>query len=118
MTDYTQAWAIAFVLTLLLEAPVYTFAIEKPRARAFLIGASASCITHPLLWFVVTPIVPWGSAGMWAAVEVGVTMCEAAWLWLWGVRDRRVGAVVAIALAANATSAVLGEGLRRIFPYF
>ena len=46
------SWAVAFVLTQLIEMPIYVLGLRVRPWTAF--GASA--ITHPIVWFVIPPV--------------------------------------------------------------
>ncbi len=52
--EYVGMWARAFILTQVIEVPIYT-AVAWKRAPTWRLALSAFCctaITHPLLWFV------------------------------------------------------------------
>jgi hypothetical protein len=107
-----MTWASAFLLTQLIEMPVYALAqpgIPAPRRWAVAFGSSA--LTHPVAWFVF-PLVPrlWGctaSSRCWVEqlilAEAFAVAVEAAWLRGCGVR-RAFG----WSLGANALSLGLG----------
>jgi hypothetical protein len=46
-------WLRSFLLTLVLEVPVFVLLARgiAPPLRAALAAAAGSCVTHPLLWF-------------------------------------------------------------------
>jgi hypothetical protein len=50
----THQWHFAFLLTLVLEVPVYILMTRRavPVWRGALAGILCSTVTHPLLWFV------------------------------------------------------------------
>jgi hypothetical protein len=109
-------WASAFVLTLVIEVPVWSVLLGRsgvPARRAVATAVLVNAVSHPVLWFVVRPglaaVLP-GDAGAWAALALGevlVVVVEAVlagWCTSLPVRPR-----VAIAVAANAAS--LGVGL-------
>jgi hypothetical protein len=52
--DYLQAWTVAFAFTQLVEVPIYAKGLRVGAFAAF--GASA--ITHPILWFLLFPLLP------------------------------------------------------------
>jgi len=47
-------WLRSFLLTILLELPVFALITRKvvPFRKSAAAGAAGTCITHPLLWFV------------------------------------------------------------------
>ncbi len=52
-------WLRYFILTLVVEAPVYTLISRKdvPARRAVLAAVACSAVTHPLLWFAWKPMI-------------------------------------------------------------
>lgn len=102
---YLLMWLGAFALTQVIEAPIYARWCVRGNWRAALL---ASTWTHPVLWFVATPLwqhLRWPLADLlgsdpaaWDmpvlyAMEVAIAMAEGAWLrrcagvrpWLWAV---------------------------------
>ena len=118
--EWTIAWAIALVITLAAETPVYAWLLGRPRRRGVLVGVTASLITHPVLWFVVSPWL-WvrhlWTTSTWIAVEVVITLVEGVWVTLWYRRTLRLRDAVVIAAAANLASIVVGEIIRPWVPY-
>ena len=105
------AWARAFLLTQLVEVPVYLVAQRAfPRgwAARFLVATLASTFTHPLVWWVMLgPLRPLPWEVSLVIVEVGACVIEAIWLWRLGV-----GRALGWAVAANGLSLGVGLGLR------
>jgi hypothetical protein len=102
-------WALAFVVTLALELPVYALLLRRPLglARALAVAVALNLATHPLAWLATYR---WGAR--FFAVEAGVWLAEALLLFaLARALGRRVPLHEALlaALAANALSA--GAGL-------
>lgn len=118
-----SAWLSAFLLTQLVEVPIYTVALARcggrrpvllsdpvftPRRVALAFGASL--ITHPVVFFVFPRV--WGG-GWWhqvAAAEAFAVAFEAAYLTVLGVRRS-----VWWALAANAASLGVGQLTRGLW---
>lgn len=101
---YLAAWVRAFVLTQLVEAPIYR-KIGEVRWWAAL---APSAITHPFVWFVFPHLRAHGVSylGMAAAAETFAWLSEAAFLALvCKIRPRRA---LALSLLANAASVVVG----------
>jgi hypothetical protein len=90
------AWARAYALTQLVEAPLYLYAAHRlPAAKRWFYAFGASTLTHPVLWFLF----PWphepDSMAHYATVliigELYVFLTEALWgavlhvprPWLW-----------------------------------
>ena len=49
-----ERWLAAFLLTQLVEVPIYGYALRGRLLLAF----AASAITHPIVWFVIQPLWP------------------------------------------------------------
>lgn len=79
-------WAIAFLATQVIEMPVYWASMSgQPAWKRLLVGAGASTITHPFVWWAVLHLPGSYPARLWSA-EAGAWLIEAAWLRLFGVR--------------------------------
>lgn len=110
---YLEAWLRAFIVTELVEAPIYRYGYGAKWRHAF--GASA--ITHPIVWFVFFG--PIGDAFA-AAYETRIVLAE---LFAWLVEAaylRKVSGLnhtLAWAFAANAASVAAGWGLREAFGF-
>jgi len=95
------SWALAFVVTQIVEVPIWMRAFRAPLRFVKAFGATA--ITHPLLWFVLTP--RWRGE-YWTMVLFGealVVLVEAAYARFLGAR-----APLLFSLVANAASAAVG----------
>lgn len=102
---YFQSWALAFVLTQVVEMPIYRALAPVRWARAF----SLSLVTHPVVWYVFPPLceaagLSWGQM-IWLA-EAFAYLVEAAMLRGYGVRWPRA---IAVSCLANTASVVAGE---------
>ncbi len=108
-----RAWAVAFMLTQLVEIPIYLRFLRRtarPAAERTAIAFAATAITHPLLWFA-GPVVVGASASFatfLALVEAFAIAAEAAWLAAF-----RVPRPLLASALANATSVAVGLVLRR-----
>ena len=97
MTDY---WKLAFLITLLIEMPIY-FLFMKVKASVhekIFLSFAPTGITHPLLWFLV----PWGEYDYSMLVvtgELAVFLIEGLYL-----KMMRVENPFLIALIANLIS--------------
>ncbi|MDI1445338.1 hypothetical protein [Polyangium sp. 6x1] len=116
-------YGVAFVLTQVIEVPIYRRALGVRPLVAF--GASA--ITHPIVWFVLPTV--WRSLyvaairaeprfvlgqlgyylGYGVLAEGFAVAVEAAYFWKAGITARRA---FGWALVANAVSSLLGQALR------
>lgn len=101
------AWLRAFVVTQLVEMPIYRRALGVSWARAF----AASAITHPLVWLFVIHAA--GAIDAWTArvaiAEVLACVVEAAWF----ARVAGARRAAAVSVLANGASVALGLVLRR-----
>ena len=80
-------WLIAFILTQVLEVPIWLWAGRKvisSRGKNWLCALGASSITHPIIWTVF----PWSAGNyvvMLIAAETFVVVVEASWAKWWGI---------------------------------
>jgi hypothetical protein len=100
-------WLVAFGLTVAVEAPVYLLGLVGLHLatwrRAVALAIGVNVVTHPMLWAFLT----WyRSPGAYVAAELAVVVAEAALLRLAVHRD--LGALLALSLAANTTSVLVG----------
>jgi hypothetical protein len=106
-----QAWAVAFLFTEAVEAPIYTVALRDFNLVPRLILAfGASLLTHPLVWLFVGA---YGDHGYWkavAAAEIFAVLVEAGYL-----RALAASNVLGWASFANASSFALGLLCRMIW---
>lgn len=110
---YLTAWLRAFVVTELVEAPIYRYGYGARWSHAF--GASA--ITHPIVWFVF-----FGPIGeqITATYETRLVLAE---LFAWLVEAAFLRMVsqhehaLAWAFTANAASVAVGWALREAFGF-
>jgi hypothetical protein len=132
-----SAWLWAFLLTEVVEVPIYLSALlarddpehpfespgvgqggrgsprdgkDKPFVPALLVAFGASALTHPIVWFVMPQMIPSSYLLMVAIAEAFAVLAEAAWLRAFGLRR-----ALWWALFANAASVLVGLGLRRTF---
>lgn len=103
-----MTWPAAFALTLAIELPIVwrgTRDQRLPPARRLAAGIGASALTHPALWFVLSPLLS-PALGYWGFLALGealVVAVEALWFWGWSLsRPLR------LSLLANAASAAVG----------
>jgi hypothetical protein len=108
ITTYFQAWLLAFLVTQLVEVPLYRWLGPVSWWRA----ASLSAVTHPAVWYVIPPLCYGGGlryAQMMVLAEAFAWSVEAAMLIGFGVRPRRA---LVVSLVANAASVLVGAGAR------
>jgi hypothetical protein len=107
----TLSWVTAFATTLIVETPVYVWALRGRLSwpRAAVVSLVLHAATHPLAWTLSTPASP----TRFAIVESGVWLAEGLLLWALVRAARPTRAVslseaVLASLAANALSAGVG----------
>ncbi len=93
-------WLIAFILTQVIEIPIYRWGFKISLSDAGL----ASCLTHPLVWFVIPLLIPLSNYWTFFAVaETFAIVAEALWLFLRGHKNSLMASFV-----ANTASASFG----------
>lgn len=102
------AWLSAFVVTELVEAPIYARCL-KPRSDRWLIALAASALTHPFIFLVLPDLWSGGWISYVLAAEAIAISVEALWLRLFGVRRATL-----VALLANGASTLVGLTLREL----
>lgn len=95
-----RAWLLAFTFTQLVEVPLYVRLLGVAPLRAF--GASA--LTHPLVWFVLVPRLPFVYLANAALAELFAIGVEA----LYFARSFGPKRAVSASLVANLASVTLG----------
>jgi hypothetical protein len=113
VTPYVRAWLDAFLFTQVVEIPIWVCALRRdrtitPQGRwpiwlCAVAGFGASCITHPVVWFVIPAHAPGGYTAMVVQAEAFAVGVEALYMGLLGLRRP-----LAWSLLANGASALLG----------
>ena len=105
-------WLFSFALTQLIEVPILVLWIKQGSLRRRIaIAFGASAITHPILWFVVDPLLREDFYIAYVVVgETFAVITEAIYLRLLGVRQPLLASV-----SANASSWLVGRGVRSLF---
>lgn len=99
------SWLAAFVLTQILEIPIWMWAgrnFFSSRGKIFFCAFGASAITHPILWFAF----PWHTGNDFIVLIVGetfVVVTEALW-----AKWRGISNPWKISLLANGFSLAIG----------
>jgi len=113
-----SGWLAAFLLTLAVELPVAAFLLrraEPDRLRLALLIVYANLATHPLVWFVLSQFALVGTATYVLLAESWAIAAEALFYWitLRGLPARRA---LAVSLAANASSFLVGQLVGNMWP--
>lgn len=106
-------WLLAFVGTVVLEAPIVVLATRRRlgAARSAVVAFALQALTHPALWYALPRFEPYALWLVWA--EGCVTLVEglalAVVLHSWGEpRRRALARGLSISLVANAFSTLIG----------
>lgn len=103
-------WFNAFVLTQLVEVPIYlAFARQLPAGRRIAYAFGASAITHPIVWLIVL----FAPGPFWLLIilaELWAFGGEMAWGIFWKVRR-----FVLASFVANSASILVGMATRAAF---
>lgn len=105
MPDWRD-WLTAFVLTQLIEVPILAAWLRgRPWPQRLGLAFGASAITHPILWFVLRPILASGNFVAYVVIgEAFATLFEAWYLKRLGVADPLLASV-----SSNAASWLTGR---------
>ncbi len=113
-----EDWLRAFLLTLAIELPIAAFLLRRfepswPRLLALIFFANL--VSHPAVWFIFTQWFLVGTTEYVLAAEGWAVGIEALFYWvvLRGLSPTRA---LAVSLAANAASFLLGRLLLTIWP--
>ncbi|MFN8636258.1 MAG: hypothetical protein U0893_20610 [Chloroflexota bacterium] len=108
----------ALLLTLAIEAPIVAYGLARwyrvRTALGIVLGLVASLVTHPVVWFVLPPLlVPWvGIFGYLLGAEAFAWLVEAAVFWLALRRDWP--GLLLVSLCANLASFTVGAVLQML----
>lgn len=113
-----SGWFVAFLITLVIEAPIVAFLLrraEPDRLRLVILIVFANLATHPVVWFVISQVLDVGTVGYTLVAETWAVAAEAL---LFGVAIRGLSArrAIAVAAAANATSWLAGRVIGGLWP--
>ena len=113
-----SAWFSAFVLTIVVEAPVVWFLVRRAEpnvARLGLLVLFANLVTHPAVWYVFTQLFLVGTSTYTLAAEAWAIGAEALFygVTIGGLGPRRA---VAVAVVANVASFLVGRLVGQVWP--
>jgi hypothetical protein len=111
-------WFRAFMLTLVVEAPIVALLLRRwepswPRLVALIFFANLA--SHPAVWFVFTQLLVIGTPGYLVIVEGWAIGCEALFYWA-AVRGLPVRRAIMASVAANAASFAVGLLVAAVWP--
>ena len=113
-----EFWLRAFLLTLVVEAPIVALLLsrwEPSRPRLLAIIFFANLASHPAVWFVITQLLQFDTPEYLLVAEGWAIGCEAVFYWV-AVRGLPVRWAVAAALVANTASFLVGQLVVALWP--
>ena len=113
-----DVWFRAFLLTLVVEAPIVALLLRRwepswPRLLALIFFANLA--SHPAVWFVFTQLLVIGTLGYLVVAEGWAIGCEALFYWA-AFRGLPVRRAIVVSLAANAASFAVGLLVAAVWP--
>ena len=113
-----SGWFMAFVLTVAIEAPIVWLLVKRaepdlPRLGVLILFADLA--THPAVWFIVPQLLLVGTLSYTLVAETWATTAEAVFYGaaIKGLSPRRA---IAVAVAANVTSFLVGRAISELWP--
>ncbi len=113
-----EDWFAAFVITVLVEAPLVVVLLARaepslPRRAALVVFANLA--SHPAVWFVFTQLLLVGTTEFVVAAEAWAFGVEALF-YTTAVRGVTVRRAVGVSLVANAASFMIGHLVGQVLP--
>jgi hypothetical protein len=105
-----DVWFRAFLLTLLVEAPIAALMLrrwERSRPRLVALVVFANLASHPAVWFIFTQLFLIGTLEYVVAAEGWAVGCEAL-VYLAALRGLPVRRAIVASVVANVASFVVG----------
>ncbi len=96
-----SGWFAAFVLTLVVEAPIVAFLLRRAEPDALRLGALivfANLATHPVVWYVITQLLTVGTLGYTLVAEIWAIAAEAVF-YVAAIRGIKARRAIAVAVA-------------------
>jgi hypothetical protein len=103
-------WFRAFLLTVVVELPVAGYLLRDAahdNLRLLLLVVFANLATHPVVWFVATQVLEYGTPSYTLGAEVWAVAAEAVFYWA-AIRGLSARRALAASAAANAASFAVG----------
>jgi hypothetical protein len=113
-----SGWFAAFLVTLAVEIPIAAFLLRGAgldRLRLIVLIVFANLATHPAVWYVFTQLFLVGTPEYTLAAEAWAIGAEAVFYWA-AIRGLPVRRAVAVAVAANAVSFIVGRLVGEFWP--
>lgn len=113
-----SAWFAAFLLTVLIEAPVVALLVRRQEpdlVRLGLLIVFANLATHPAVWFVFPQLLLVGTLSYTLVAEGWAVATEACFYGV-TIRSLSVPRAIGVALAANVVSFLAGQAIGEVWP--
>ena len=113
-------WFRAFLLTLVIEAPIVALLlrdVEPSRVRRLGLVIFANLASHPVVWFVVSQVFDIGTPAYLVAAEGWAVACEALF-YRAALPGLALPRAVGISVVANAASFLVGQVVAALLPGF
>lgn len=113
-----EEWFAAFVLTVVVELPIVVVLLapaEPAPWRRAAVGLLANVASHPIVWYVLSQLLLVGTTAYVAAAEGWAIAAEAA-CYAIAVRGITLRRAVAVSVAANAASYLVGQLVHQAMP--
>jgi hypothetical protein len=113
-----SGWFAAFILTLAVEAPLVAFLLRRAEPDLVRLGVLivfANLATHPVVWYVISQLLLVGTPGYTLVAETWAIAAEAVFYGT-AIRGLSMRRSIAVAVAANATSFVVGQLVGELRP--
>lgn len=113
-----SGWIAAFLVTLAIEAPIVAFLLRRAERSIVRRGALivfANLTTHPVVWYVISQLLLVGTLGYTIVAETWATAVEAIF-YAATVRGLSARRAIAVAVAANGTSWLVGRVVGGLWP--
>lgn len=111
-------WFVAFVITLVVEAPVVVALVRRTEPDLLRLGivvVFANLVTHLAVWYVITQLLLVGTWQYLLVAETWAVLAETIIYWA-AVRGLALSRALAVAVVANVASFTVGRVLFELWP--
>jgi hypothetical protein len=112
-------WFLAFLVTLVIEAPIVVVLVrhvDRDLLRLGIVLVFANLATHLAVWYVITQLLLVGTWQYLLVAETWAVLAEALIYWA-AVRGLSARRALAVAAVANVTSFAAGRLLVALWPH-
>ena len=111
-------WFVAFVVTLVVEAPVVVALVRRTEPDLLRLGivvVFANLVTHLAVWYVITQLLLVGTWQYLLVAETWAVLAETIIYWA-AVGGLALSRALAVAVVANVASFTVGRVLFELWP--